>query len=423
MLDARRFPPPGRVLPVGDSRLHIHVLGRGLPAVVFEAGVAGTSIGWALVQPEVGRFTTAAAYDRAGLGWSGRSKDSKNVEQIVGELRRLLTVANLTPPYVLVGHSFGGLVVRAFAHVWPREVAGLVLVDPASVTTWANCSSENRARVRLGANLSRRGAILARLGVVRGALAAIFVTSKFSRMVARISAPTAESTLSRLAGEVQKLPREMWPVIRSHWSRAKCMTAMAEYLESLPEFAAAVASMPIPDEIPVAILSAGNATAAELREREGLIARSSGGRHDQLEGTGHWVQLERPDAVVQAVRQVLEQHEKRNAWASGQRDMGANDSLIHRGDTQETGDNEARPTQTGAGPAKATFDPTSLGGTTSIRQTKEGPPFDADEELREQYGFEIMEPTDARLGLTNLGDKQADDWAADTGDTRTAEGS
>ncbi len=101
--------------------------------------------------------------------------------------------------------------------------------------------------------------------------------------------------------------------------------------------------------------------------------------------------------------------------------MGANDSRIHRGDDEKTGDNEARPTQTGIGPAKATFDPTSLGGARSIRQPPEGPLFNAEEELRDEFGYEIMEPTDGRLGLTNTEDTPPDDWAADTGETRTPE--
>lgn len=98
-----------------------------------------------------------------------------------------------------------------------------------------------------------------------------------------------------------------------------------------------------------------------------------------------------------------------------------NDSTIKRGDREDTGDNEARPTQTGTGAAIPTVDSTSLGGMSSIRQ----PPdygFDAEEELRDNYGMEVVEATDGRLGLTNFGDIPADDWAADTGPTRSPEG-
>jgi hypothetical protein len=96
------------------------------------------------------------------------------------------------------------------------------------------------------------------------------------------------------------------------------------------------------------------------------------------------------------------------------------DSSIKRGDREDTGDNEARPTETGSGSAIPTVDPTSLGGTSSIRQ-RPGHGFNADEELQEDYGMEVMQPTDGRLGLTDIGDVPPDDWAADTGPTKSPE--
>ena len=100
--------------------------------------------------------------------------------------------------------------------------------------------------------------------------------------------------------------------------------------------------------------------------------------------------------------------------------MGPNDSSINRGDREETGDNEARPDEMGSGDAQPTGDPTSFGGTTSIRHPSSDR-FDQTEELRDMDGMEVMIPTDGRLGLTDVGDVPADDWAADTGETRTAE--
>lgn len=97
-----------------------------------------------------------------------------------------------------------------------------------------------------------------------------------------------------------------------------------------------------------------------------------------------------------------------------------NDSTIKREDREDTGDNEARPTATGSGSAIPTVDSTSLGGTTLIRQPQQ-PGFNAEEELREDYGMEVMEATDGRLGLTDIGDVPPDDWAADTGPTKSPE--
>ena len=101
--------------------------------------------------------------------------------------------------------------------------------------------------------------------------------------------------------------------------------------------------------------------------------------------------------------------------------LAPNDSGIHRGNRGDTGDNEARPSQTGTGPAQSTVDPTSLGGASSIKPSPGGG-FDADEELRDDFGMEVVEPTDGRLGLTNIGDAPAEDSAADTGSDESAEG-
>lgn len=127
----RRFPPPGRLVAAGTADLHLHCVGQGRPAVVLEAGLMDFSIFWERVQPAVAHFTRVCAYDRAGLGWSGPGGPVRRVDQIAGELQALLAAAGVEPPLVLVGHSFGGLVVRRYATRWPDGVAGLVLVDSA----------------------------------------------------------------------------------------------------------------------------------------------------------------------------------------------------------------------------------------------------------------------------------------------------
>lgn len=98
--------------------------------------------------------------------------------------------------------------------------------------------------------------------------------------------------------------------------------------------------------------------------------------------------------------------------------LGPNDSPIHRGDREDTGDDEARPDELGSGPAQPTVDPTAFGGTSSIRHPSGGR-SSIEDELRDYDGIEVMEPTDGRLGLTNVNDVPPDDWAADTGETKT----
>jgi len=118
-----------RRIDVGGFRLNIRCEGEGSPVVVLDAGAGDTLGTWDWVVPAVKKFTRVCAYDRAGLGRSDRGPSPRNSERIVTELRQLLVRARIPPPYVLVGHSFGGLNVRLYAARHPKDVAGLVLVD------------------------------------------------------------------------------------------------------------------------------------------------------------------------------------------------------------------------------------------------------------------------------------------------------
>ncbi|MDQ2844546.1 MAG: alpha/beta hydrolase [Acidobacteriota bacterium] len=307
--DQRRFREPGRLVPVrGGCRLHLYETGNGTPAVVLEAGIAATSLSWSHVQPLVSKFTRAASYDRGGLGWSERCNAPLGLTALTEQLAELLLNSGIEPPYILVGHSFGGLLIRAFAHEYPEKVAGLLMVDPVSIQAWAVCSDGDKRRLATGVRLSRRGSWLARLGIVRATLAAASASHKrLTKTVAKLSAGKGTSTLQRLVGEVQKLPPEVVPIVRSHWSRPECFTAMASYLECLPGCAEEAIKMAIPPEIPLTILSAANATTDELHERESLALQSQRGRHYVVQNTGHWLHLERPDLVAASIRELCDE--------------------------------------------------------------------------------------------------------------------
>jgi len=114
---------------IGGLSLHIHCVGQGAPAVVMDAGLGNDGSVWKGVQPQVGRFTRACAYDRAGLGYSSPAPTPHTNRQMAQELHQLLTRSGLAGPYVLVGHSMGGINVRLFEAEHPDQVAGMVLVD------------------------------------------------------------------------------------------------------------------------------------------------------------------------------------------------------------------------------------------------------------------------------------------------------
>jgi len=117
---------------VGKRRIEAKVEGTGRPAVIFESGFTGGLFLWAPIQSQIGKETLTLSYERASLGRSDPGPEPRSAEQIARELHALLGAKAIAPPYILVGHSAGGLFVRVFAHMYPKEIAGLVLVDPAT---------------------------------------------------------------------------------------------------------------------------------------------------------------------------------------------------------------------------------------------------------------------------------------------------
>ena len=127
----KRFPLVGQMVDIGGYRLHMHVEGQGSPTVVLDAGAGGFGLAWELVRPAVASVTRVVAYDRAGLGWSDSSPYPRDAYTMALELHTMLTNAKVAGPYILVGHSLGGVVARQFAAKYPDEVVGLVMVDSA----------------------------------------------------------------------------------------------------------------------------------------------------------------------------------------------------------------------------------------------------------------------------------------------------
>lgn len=301
MRDSRRFPAPGRLIQAGAQRLHYYSMGQGRPTVILEAGISATCVNWRRVQDAVSQFTGVLSYDRAGLGWSDPARTPRNASQVVEELRELLRAAAVPSPYILVGHSFGGLVVRLYATRYPQDVAALVLVDPLRPEEWHPLTKEQRRNLAGGALLSRYGALLARLGVVRFTLARLAGGSRsLPRMIGRATSTGAGlATMERLVGEVKKMPQELWPSIMSHWCLPKSFASMGDHLARLPE---SVASMIDASRLhmPVTILTGIESRTAWLPEEiQGLSIDVT---HIVAEKSGHWIQLDEPDVVVTAIR-------------------------------------------------------------------------------------------------------------------------
>lgn len=165
--DAKTYPPPGELVDVGGYQLHINCTGTGGPTVVIEAGLGDWSTGWGLVQPEVAKRTRVCTYDRAGWGWSDAGPLPRDATQFAKELHILLKNANIPGPYVMVGHSLGGLVVRVFVHDYASDVAGAVLVDSMVPQQFTQSPMAEQSQAGAQSQPFSILAVLARFGIVR----------------------------------------------------------------------------------------------------------------------------------------------------------------------------------------------------------------------------------------------------------------
>ncbi len=161
--DAAAYKPTGTLVDAGGRKLHMVCTGQGAPTVVFESSGLSSSTEWEKLLPEVGKEHRACAYDRPGMGWSEPAPGERTASDFVEELRGALTAAGEKPPYVLVGHSAGGPLVRAFASAHPNDVVGLVLVDTATASVFSRWP---KTVAKMRSNLSR-GRWLAAVALLR----------------------------------------------------------------------------------------------------------------------------------------------------------------------------------------------------------------------------------------------------------------
>ncbi|WP_026842559.1 alpha/beta fold hydrolase [Citrifermentans bremense] len=164
--DRREYAPPGTLVSGGDCHLHVLSAGEGAPSVILESGLGGICSGWTWVHSEVAKFSRVISYDRAGLGWSGPDPGRKSAVVAALRLRAALRQGGVLPPFVLVGHSMGGLFVRVFADQFRDETAGMVLVDAVHPDQHLR-SSAIRTHMDSGFRFLKAVPFLARLGYIR----------------------------------------------------------------------------------------------------------------------------------------------------------------------------------------------------------------------------------------------------------------
>jgi pimeloyl-ACP methyl ester carboxylesterase len=306
--DWKVHPPPGRLIDLGTHRLHILESGCGGPSVVLEAGLMSTVLSWSVLQNELARSYRVVSYDKAGLGWSDEGPVPRTADRIVDELHLLLERAGIPPPYILVGHSFGGLTMPLFAARYPEQTAGVVLVDPVVPVEWNPPSEHDRRLTEIGAKVCRRAAFLARIGLIRfvAFLLATGAKGPAGRLVRLISRGTPAESGSVSSPWFWALPANEREMASVFWIQEKFAVTIASQLENLPVSAARVAELGSSCDKLVVILSARTSPPRRREEHAAIARRLPRGVHVLAEKSNHWIMWEEPDLVIRAIQTVAD---------------------------------------------------------------------------------------------------------------------
>jgi pimeloyl-ACP methyl ester carboxylesterase len=305
------LPPPGRLVDIGGWRLHLNCTGEARasqPTVILEPGAGDFSVEWALVQPGVASFARVCSYDRAGMGWSELGPHPRTKRQIVFELRTLLEKAEVKPPYVLVGQSFGGPLALLYAATYPADIAGMVLVDSGQLNPfrYVNGKLVRFAETATGRSVPpvKTSNPLRESDIPPDARAQI-------EAAAKQSVPTANDP-----------PRDKLPV-EARRMRTWALSQVKHYAAHVNPFEAEEFALLIADhkkkerplgDIPLIVLTAGRSEYgpdekaiedARKKDQAALATLSSKGKQVIAAGSGHHIQIEDPELVIKSIREVV----------------------------------------------------------------------------------------------------------------------
>jgi pimeloyl-ACP methyl ester carboxylesterase len=299
--------PEGRLVDLGGQRIHVHCTGRGQPTVVIETGLGDFSFDWILVERAVARLTRVCTYDRGGYAWSDPGPMPRTFAQLNLEMRTALLRAGEREPYLLVGHSFGGGVVRAFALQYPRETAGLVFVDIISEHQY----------IRMGTHAGRIG---------DDAKGRVVPTPRIGSGASKPLAPAAPVSRTALESPYDLLPQHEQDL--HAWAAAQ--PALEEAENSQREWSgeyfarwAATSQTGSLGALPLIVLTRasggyGDSLDKPAEELEGIrldaqssLARLSTAGIQRIVPAGHNMHLEKPEVVVTAIHDLLESIRKR----------------------------------------------------------------------------------------------------------------
>ncbi|MGB8818532.1 MAG: alpha/beta hydrolase [Rhizobiaceae bacterium] len=270
--DSKANAPLGQMVDIGSFRLHLHCSGTGSPTVVVDAGWGDSSASWGWVQPEIAKSTRICTYDRAGMGWSDASSQPRTARQFAKELHALLAKANETGPYVLVGHSLGGYTMLVYAHDYPAEAAGLVLID-AQALPKSGITAFNPAPKPGSSSLL---ALLARIGVAR-----------------LLAAPL---------GSIQDLPEREKQAYAASAATPRFVQTFLDEGRGMSEGGAQAKAVTTLGTLPLIVLSRGKDQDPDwAASQAGFLRLSTNSRQLYADRSGHRIMIEQPEAAVMSI--------------------------------------------------------------------------------------------------------------------------
>jgi pimeloyl-ACP methyl ester carboxylesterase len=303
--------PPGKLIDAGGHRLHINCTGKSEPTIVMEAGAGDFSFDWSLVQPKVARFARACTYDRAGYAWSEAGPTPRTMQQIVYELHTGLHNAGIKSPYVLVGHSLGGLIVRVFANQYPKEVAGMVLVD----------SSHEDQSIVIMDRTTRKEKVVHWRELASSKPIPPIQTRPPGSAGSNSASARSRSNQNRLDAPYDKLPLKvqqmrLWAMSQPNYEAARASETFDFLADELARMFGRRNETKYPlGDMPLIVLTRGipgedeRAHQVLLEEHDRLQSElkslSTNSKQMIAEHSGHFIQIEQPELVVSAVREVV----------------------------------------------------------------------------------------------------------------------
>lgn len=307
------FPPPGKLVDIGGWRLHLDCRGEAKPeqpTVILEAGIGDFSVEWSLVQPGVAKFARVCSYDRADDGWSDYGPSPRTMHQIVYELHTLLVKADEKPPYVLVGHSYGGWLVQLYTSTYPSDVKGLVLIEAGASDPLRVLGDGKPVRSSQLVTGKPIPAVKTGNPVVEAQIPPAIMSQL--QNAARQLAPRAnEAPRDKLPPDAQRM--RAWAYGQpKHWAQADNPFEP----EELAGLRAERAKSQYPyGNMPLVVLTRGisdaegpdsKALEKEHRDDHAAVAKlSRNGKLIVAEHSGHHVQIDQPALVIDAIREVI----------------------------------------------------------------------------------------------------------------------